>query len=280
MLPDRIFDAHLHLWDPSQLAYPWLREVPALGRAFDLRDYAAATAGLPVEEMLFVQCECDPAQYEAEIALVEAAARQDPRLRGMVAYAPLHQAGAETALARLASHPLVRGVRRLEETPSLYQQPHIAEQVAQLGQLDLRFDLCLHAHQLPAAIALAGRCPGTRIMLDHLGKPNIREQKFTEWQAQLRTLADMPHVWVKLSGLVTEADHRHWTQADLRPYVETAIALFGWERVCFGGDWPVVRLAGGYRPWVEALSALVAGASPAQRDALFYDNARQFYGIS
>ena len=279
MTPDRIFDAHLHLWDPAQLAYPWLQEVPAIDRAFGLADYATATAGLPVAGMVFVQCECAPAQYEAEIALVEAAARQDARLQGMVAWAPLDQPDAGAALARLAAHPLVRGVRRLEETPSLYARPAVAAQVARLGGLGLTFDLCLHAAQLPAAVALARACPETPLMLDHLGKPDIRGGAYHDWAAHMRELAALPHVWVKLSGLVTEADHTRWQPADLRPYVETALALFGPERVCFGGDWPVVRLAGDYRRWVEALAGLTADLDAAARDALFYGNARRFYGV-
>ena len=51
--------------------------------------------------------------------------------------------------------------------------------------------------------------------------------------------AALPNVWCKLSGLATEADHAKWTPAQLRPYLEHALACFGPDRLMFGGDWPV-----------------------------------------
>jgi len=53
-------------------------------------------------------------------------------------------------------------------------------------------------------------------------------------------------VVVKLSGLVTEADHGGWTPADIRPYAEQVLAAFGPDRTMFGSDWPVCLLAAEY----------------------------------
>ena len=60
-----------------------------------------------------------------------------------------------------------------------------------------------------------------------------------------RWVAAFPQIYCKLSGMITEADPRHWQPADLKPYVEKTIELFGVERVLFGSDWPVCLLAGG-----------------------------------
>ena len=41
-----------------------------------------------------------------------------------------------------------------------------------------------------------------------------------------------------------------WTIAQVRPVVETALELFGPDRLIYGGDWPISELAGGYaRTW-------------------------------
>jgi L-fuconolactonase len=83
----------------------------------------------------------------------------------------------------------------------------------------------------------------------------------------------------KLSGLVTEADHTGWTPDDLAPYVAHVLAVFGEDRVVFGGDWPVVLQAASYRRWVETLDALTAHLSSAAKHKLWAENARRFYRL-
>ena len=78
---------------------------------------------------------------------------------------------------------------------------------------------------------------------------------------------------------MTEAEHDRWTAAALQPYVEHAVAVFGEDRVVFGGDWPVVLLAASYRRWVETLDQLTAGLAPAARRKLWSENARRFYRL-
>src|SRR5207237_5685746 len=88
--------------------------------------------------------------------------------------------------------------------------------------------------------------PNQRFVLDHLGKPDVRGGGFTTWRRELSALAALPHVWCKLSGLVTEADWRHWTPTQLRPYLDTALEAFGPSRLMFGSDWPVCLVAASY----------------------------------
>src|SRR5258708_10338922 len=57
-------------------------------------------------------------------------------------------------------------------------------------------------------------------------------------------------------SLVTEADHTHWTVADLKPYVLHVLDAFGEDRVLFGGDWPVVTMAASYHQWTTSLDQL------------------------
>jgi L-fuconolactonase len=83
-----------------------------------------------------------------------------------------------------------------------------------------------------------------------------------------------------MSGLVTEADHQQWTPADLRPYIDHVMDTFGFDRVMFGGDWPVAYQATEYPRWVSTLEEAVAGATQQQLAALFRDNAIAFYRLS
>ncbi|HEV3114901.1 MAG TPA: amidohydrolase family protein [Candidatus Binataceae bacterium] len=279
-LPGPIIDAHVHLWDPARLRYPWLASVPALAHRHTLDDFAAATAGLPITRRVFVQCDCDPVQARDEVTWVAAMAGID----AIVAYAPLELGErSESELQWLAGQPKVRGVRRIlqgESAVDFCLQPSFVAGVRALARHGFTFDLCIRHDQLGAAAELVRRCPDVTFVLDHLGKPAIKDRMFDPWCVQLAQLAKLPNVVAKLSGLTTEADAAAWIPADLRPYVEHALACFGWERLLFGGDWPVVKLAGGYSRWVAALATLIVPATQVQHRALLHDNAARIYRLA
>jgi len=128
--------------------------------------------------------------------------------------------------------------------------------------------------------ALAGRLPALRMVIDHLAKPRIRERRTDDWLPHFKAAAACPNVYCKLSGLVTEADWRAWAVADLRPYVRTALDLFGPGRCLFGSDWPVCTLAATYGQVYHALVEALGPVSAAERDLIFGGTAARFYGLS
>ncbi|HWG18163.1 MAG TPA: amidohydrolase family protein, partial [Acidobacteriaceae bacterium] len=88
------------------------------------------------------------------------------------------------------------------------------------------------------------------------------------------------NVYCKLSGMVTEADHRTWTVNDLRPYVEHVVECFGFDRLMFGSDWPVCLLAGSYDQVIGALQQILAPQLTAESERkLFGENAARFYKL-
>ena len=99
------------------------------------------------------------------------------------------------------------------------------------------------------------------------------------WRTHIKELAALPNVWCKLSGLITEADHRNWTREQLRPYLDHVIERFGFDRVMFGSDWPVSEQTHRYAQWVEIVDRALAGASEDERRQLFRDNAIAFYRL-
>lgn len=283
-MPDfPIVDTHLHLWDPGRLRYAWLQEVPPLNRPHLPGDYRRACAPVAVAKMVFVQCDCDPAQSRQEVAWVTELARTEPGLRGIVAFAPLELGAAvEPALGQLADNPLVKGVRRLlqsEPDPEFCLRPDFVRGVHRLARPGLSFDLCLRHHQLAAATRLVRQCPEVRFVLDHIGKPDIRARRLDPWRAELRELAQCENAWCKLSGLATEADAARWTPADLRPYLDHVIACFGTNRLMFGSDWPVSTLATDLPRWVAALDEALHGCSADERHRIYVRTAEEFYRI-
>ena len=108
------------------------------------------------------------------------------------------------------------------------------------------------------AIELARRCPDVSFVLDHIGKPGIRDGLVEPWKSQLQQLARLPNVVCKLSGVITEADHQHWTKEQVRPYVEHVLDCFGFDRVMYGSDWTVSELTHQYPDWVAILDEITS----------------------
>jgi L-fuconolactonase len=275
-----ITDAHLHCWDPARLRYPWLAGVPDLNRRYLTSDYAADSGATSVSRRVFVQADCTPAQARAEVEWVGSL----PGIDAIVAFAPLEE-GASVAgeLSWLARQPKVRGVRRIlqgEPDLSFALAPDFVSGVRALAAFGFTFDLCINAAQLPAVTELVRRCPEVSFVLDHLGKPPIRAGRLDPWRDDLAALARLPNVVAKVSGLSTEADLGGWTPDDLRPYVAHAVACFGWSRLLFGSDWPVVNLAGGLSRWRTALAEFTDEASPAEQRAFYHENAGRTYRLA
>ena len=278
----RVVDAHVHFWDPGTLEYPWLGELPPLKRAFLPRDFGPFADGT-VDAAIFVEANCAPARTADEVEWVERMLDDEPRIAGIVAYVDLldegHRAG---ALDRVRRSPHVVGVRHnIQHQPAGFAtQPAFVRGVRELGALDLPFDLCITADQLAEATMLVEHCPDTRFVLDHCGKPAIRDDAFESWARGLEHLARHERVACKLSGLLTEARPDQGDAKTMRPYLEHARDCFGAARLLYASDWPVCSLAGGEDRWRAIVDQLSAEWSAAERQALFAGTACRVYGLT
>lgn len=279
MSDHHLVDSHVHFWDPVARHHDWLADVPELNRRFAPADYGAGHHALV--GIVFVQADCRDDEALAEARWVSDLAGSDSRIRGIVAYAPVHEgAGVEAHLDALAELPLVVGVRRLLQDGPLeaITDAALIRGVRLLAERQLRFDVCIRHQQLPAVIELAEACADTRFVLDHLGKPPVAAGVLDPWREQLTRLASYPHVACKLSGLTTEAAPG-WQEADLRPYLEHALEVFGPQRCMVGSDWPVATLQTTVERWFDIVVDVLAQLPAADQVAVLGGTAAAVYGL-
>jgi L-fuconolactonase len=278
----KIVDSHVHLYDPATNILSWIADVPRLNRPHLSPEYGSATLGHEVTDFVFVEVDAMAGKNIKEIEWLTTYSRNEPRLKAMVASFPLEQGAAcEADIARYSENPLARGVRRLiqghVDEPGWCLRPKFIEGVQLLAKYGLSFDVCIKHPQMGDAIELAERCPHVKFVLDHIGKPGIAAGYKDPWRGQMKKLARLTNVWCKISGVITEGNHGTWTATQVTPYVEEAIAAFGFDRVMFGSDWPVVNLASSFGQWVEIANSVVSTASISEQEKFWRQNAKAFY---
>lgn len=284
-MPDfPIVDAHVHIYDPAAISFAWMSGVPLLSKRHDPAYYSERTAGVTIDKMVFLEVDADEGRNLDEARWVAETAKSEPRLQAIVASMPLEKGRAvESDIATYARMPLARGVRRLIQghvgEPGWCLRTPFIEAVKLLPKYGLTFDICILHPQMADAIELVRRCPEVSFILDHIGKPGIKDGIREPWRSQMKELATLPNVICKISGAVTEADHKTWTYDQVAPYVGHAIECFGFDRSAFGGDWPVSEQAIRYAEWVAMVDRITAGASEADLRRLYRDTAIRFYRL-
>jgi L-fuconolactonase len=278
-----IVDAHVHLYDVKRFSYGWLAGVPKINRTYLLEDFDKARGQVAVDKIVFAEVAVDPGLHLGEAGFVQELADHDPRLCGIVAHLPLEKGTAvEADILALKKLRNVRGIRRLIETernPAFCLEPQFMAALRLLPKHDLTFDICVKHTGMAYALELVKRCPEVSFVLDHIGKPDIKNGIREPWWGQIKELAGYPNVVCKVSGVITEADHQKWTPDQVKPYVAHVVESFGFDRVMFGSDWTVSELSHAYPKWVEIVDDVVRGASEGEIRKLYRETAIRTYRL-
>jgi L-fuconolactonase len=299
-------DAHVHVWDPARLRYPWLDGIPPLDRAFlpaDI-DRACGASSRPV----FVQAGCVPEQAIDEARWVLGMRDAWPELAAIVADADLRSGRAlESQLDELDSLDSLtdrdaegsRGVRVVGIRHLLQDEPDelledararsaLLDGLRMLAERGLTFDVCVRHRQLAVVAELLESVPDVRVVLDHLGKPpvddGIDSAGGRAWARNIERMALLPLAHVKLSGLGAEASTRDALGAHAAPFLVHTLNAFGAERSMIGSDWPVSSYTGAggtTNEWRERVrgAASDAGLTADDLAALESRTAERFYGL-
>jgi L-fuconolactonase len=273
-------DAHQHFWHYHPADYRWIDESMAiLRRDFLPGELQQEIKAAGIEGVVAVQAR---QSLEETHWLFEQAAIH-PFVRGVVGWAPLIDDDVKDQLGTLTYCHTLKGIRHVvqdEPDDQFLLRDDFNRGIDALSDFGLAYDLLIFERHLPQSIEFVDRHPDQTIILDHLAKPLAREGQLEPWATNIHKLAERENVFCKLSGLVTEADWKNWSEQELKIYWEVILHAFGPRRVMFGSDWPVCLLATSYRSWYELCRRFTASLSKEERDRIFGGTAVEVYQLT
>ena len=276
-----ILDTHHHFWQPARGDYHWMpKDDPILSRDYMPADMAPFLRRAGVTKTILVQA----AATEAETEFLLSIAEECDFVCGVCGWLDMEADDFPERLEAFAGRPWFKSFRPMLQDlddPAWILRPKVMENLARVAESGVRFEVLTRPPQLPHAVEALKATPGLKAVVNHISKPYIARGETEPWASQIAELAPLENVCVKLSGMITEADHDAWRPADLAPYVAHVIDVFGPDRIMYGSDWPVALLAAsGYGEVVNALRTVVAPMLDAAGQAkLFHDNGARFYGV-
>ena len=273
-------DSHHHFWKYSVAEYPWIGDsMSALRRDFLPEHLKAEIAAVGIDGVVSVQARQTVGETEWLLSLADG----NDFIKGVVGWVPLVEPGVREVIAKFAANPKLRAVRHVvQEEPDdrFILGEDFNRGVSMLKDFGLVYDILIFERQLAASIEFVDRHPQQIFVLDHIAKPRIGDHAIEPWRANIRELARRQNVFCKVSGMVTEADWKTWSEEELRPYFDVVLEAFGPKRLMFGTDWPVCLAASGYGRWVEVVRKFAAGLSADEQEWLFGKTAKEAYRLA
>lgn len=273
-----MIDAHQHFWKFDPVRDAWITpDMSAIRRDFFPSDLEPLLKQNNFEGCVAVQAD----QSEKETMFLLSLAEQSPMIRGVVGWIDLRRADLKERLQYFSSFKKLKGFRHIvqAEPKGFLRDRTFIKGVNLLGEMGYTYDLLIYAHQLEEALAFLHDTRQTKIVIDHLAKPSIRTKEKTHWELNLAAAATFKNVYCKISGMVTEADWKHWKKEDFFPYIDEAFEAFGEDRLMYGSDWPVCLLAADYQRQFEILNEYLSRNSSIEKNKIMRENAIQFYNI-
>lgn len=272
-------DSHQHFWRYDAVRDAWITDSMAvLKRDFMPEHLGVELMANGIDASVAVQA--DPSENETKFLIN--LAEKSSRIAGVVGWVDFLSPRVGERLEYFSHFSQLRGFRHVaqaEPDDRFLVREDFVKGMTQLRTFGFTYDILIYPRQLPAAIGLAARLPEQHFVIDHCAKPDVKSGKLSPWAAQMREIAQNKNVFCKVSGLVTEADWKHWKADDFKPCLDVVFDAFGAERLMFGSDWPVCLLAGTYRQVKQLMEDYVKGFSPPDKEKIFGGNAARFYGL-
>ncbi|MDU8886980.1 amidohydrolase family protein [Yeosuana sp. MJ-SS3] len=273
-----IIDSHQHFWIYDPVRDGWIDESKKVIRKdFLPSDFELILKSNNVDGCIAVQAD----QSEKETNFLLELADENSIIKGVVGWVNLLDSNVEDKLAYYSKCKFFKGVRHIvqAESEDFMLRDDFQKGICKLAQFGLTFDILVFPDQLKNAIELVRKFPNQKFILDHLGKPFIKDKKIKNWESDIRNLAQFPNVACKVSGMVTEANWEDWKTSDFDKYLDVIFESFGVKRVMYGSDWPVCLLAASYKQQLNILQNYLNSFTERDKNKVMGANAIQIYKL-
>lgn len=271
-------DAHQHFWNYHPHTHAWIGEdMKVIRKNFLPQDLQPVLTANNIDGCIAVQAD----QSEKETNFLLSLAAQNNFIKGVIGWVNLSAANIEQQLDAYGTTPLLKGFRHIlqSEEPAFMLQPAFVNGIKALQKHGFTYDILIFPKHFAAAQQLVQQFPKQPFVIDHMAKPYIKDGLIDEWKRDMKSIAQYENVYCKISGMVTEANHTGWAQADFIPYLDAVTEAFGTKRIMFGSDWPVCLLAASYQQMLQIVQKYFASFSLTEQQQFFAGNAKTFYHL-
>ncbi|OAS89545.1 amidohydrolase [Metabacillus litoralis] len=272
-------DAHQHFWLYNEKEFAWINDdMSELKRDFSPEDLKVLLKSIHFDGSIVVQARqsLDETRW-----LLELAQKYD-FIKGVVGWVDLCSPDVTKQLKQFANNPFLKGVRHVihdEADDQFMLSEEFQRGISVLNDFNLTYDLLLFPKHIPYALQLIEKFPEQLFVLDHIGKPDIKNKEISFWKENLTKLAEYRNVYVKVSGMVTEADWKNWRKEDFKAYLDIVFNAFGPERVMIGSDWPVCTVSESYESVMGIVLDYVKQFASGYESQILGENCSRFYSI-
>jgi L-fuconolactonase len=273
-------DAHQHFWKYDPVRDNWITaEMSVIARDFLPSDLLPHLQRKGIDGTVLVQT----CHMEEDNHFMLRLAGENSFIKGVVGWVDLYSLKLEQRLEYYHDQePKMKGFRHvLQSDPDdqLMLSEGFKKGISHLHKYNFTYDFLIYPRHLKYAKILAAEFPDQKFVLDHMAKPQIKAREIDEWKRDIQAVATHQNVYCKVSGMLTEAEWHGWRTEDFTPYLDTVFRAFGSNRVMYGSDWPVCKLAGGYNRAMEILDIYTSRLSQMEQAKFFGRNAVEFYNL-
>ncbi|MEI6087335.1 MAG: amidohydrolase family protein [Bacteroidota bacterium] len=273
-----MIDAHQHFWHYHPETHAWIHDsMQVIRKDFLPEDLEPLLLDNGIDGCIAVQAD----QSEEETKFLVDLSSENKWICAVIGWVDLMKEDIESQLAYWKQWPIVKGFRHIlqAEEPEYMLSPEFLRGIAALQKFNYCYEILIYPKHLPATLLLVKQFPEMRFVIDHIAKPNIKDQQIVEWEKSMVSLGLQMNVFCKVSGMVTEANWEDWRSSDFDPYLAIIKNAFGMDRLMYGSDWPVCLIAANYKQQLSIYKQHFSNCTDAEKEMLFGGNAKRFYQI-
>jgi L-fuconolactonase len=272
-------DSHQHFWQYDPVKYDWIDDsMSVIRKDFLPQDLEPVLKANGFDGCITVQSDQSEEENEFQLANAE----KHSFIKGVVGWVDLQSANIEERLAWYQQFNKMKGFRHVlqgEPQRDLMLQPAFLHGISLLKKYNYTYDILIFPDQLKYIPEFVTQFPDQLFVIDHIAKPNIKKGEIAEWEKDIKAVAKFENVYCKVSGMVTEADWQDWNPADFHKYLQVITDSFGTDRIMFGSDWPVCKVAADYEQVVSIVQDYFSAFSQTKLQSIFGGNAARFYSL-